>query len=95
MILVDDLQTYDTKLRYKQWCHMVSDLDEAELHAFARKLALKREWFQSRPKASVAPMGSPPPSPLARAIALGAVAVSSRVLVRRNYDRRKIVESTP
>lgn len=28
-------------------CHMVAD-SEAELHAFARKLGLKRTWYQGR-----------------------------------------------
>lgn len=30
-----------------RWCHMVADeADCEELHAFAGKLGLKREWFQ-------------------------------------------------
>lgn len=33
-----------------RWCHLVSDqLDPTELHEFAAKLGLKREWFQQRP----------------------------------------------
>lgn len=37
--------------RGKVWCHMFShDLDA--LHSFARKLGLKRSWFQQPPKAS-------------------------------------------
>ena len=33
--------------RGKSWCHMVGDSIE-ELHAFAARLGLKREWFQER-----------------------------------------------
>jgi len=30
--------------------HMVSDESEQELHEFARKLGLKRRWYQDHPK---------------------------------------------
>ena len=37
--------------RGRIWCHLFSeDLDE--LHEFARRLGLKRHWFQEPPKAS-------------------------------------------
>lgn len=55
-ILVDELQEYpehmisETAKRRghakKNWCHMTSDTSEKELHEFAIKLGLKREWFQ-------------------------------------------------
>jgi hypothetical protein len=32
--------------RGKKWCHLVAD-DIQELHDFAQKLGLKREWFQN------------------------------------------------
>lgn len=37
--------------RGKLWCHLFADTDE-ELHAFARQIGLRREWFQEPPKAS-------------------------------------------
>jgi len=85
VILVDALRGYETRLRHKEWCHMVSDTSEEELHAFAAKLGLKRSWAQLRPKASAAHYDL---TPLRRALAikLGAVEVSSRELVLRNYD---------
>jgi hypothetical protein len=32
---------------------MTTDGDPEELHAFAKKIGLKREWFQPWPKASI------------------------------------------
>jgi hypothetical protein len=85
VILVDAPQTYETKLRHKTWSHMVSDTSADELHAFAARLGLKRSWSQERPKAS-AHHYDITPSVRERAIALGAVAVTGRELVTRNYD---------
>lgn len=47
MIYVDDLKQYDTKLKNKIWCHLWAD-DVSELHEFAQKIGLKREWFQNK-----------------------------------------------
>lgn len=33
--------------RGQSWCHLVAD-SVAELHAFAQRLGLKREWFQDK-----------------------------------------------
>lgn len=85
VILVDDLAQYETSLRYKTWCHMVSDRGEAELHAFAARLGLKRQWAQLRPKHSSAHYDLIPAKRML-ALKFGALAVTSRELVRRNYD---------
>lgn len=85
MILVDGVTEYETALRYKKWSHMVSDTSAEELHAFAARLGLKREWSQERPKSS-AHHYDIVPSKRALALRLGAVAVTSRELVARNYD---------
>lgn len=85
MILVDVLTGYDTKLRHKTWCHMVSDRGEAELHAFAARLGLKREWAQLRPAHSMAHYDLVP-AKRALALSYGAVEVTGRELVMRNYD---------
>lgn len=63
---------------------MVSDLSEDELHEFATRLGLKRSWFQGRPKHTA--HYDITPSKRTLAISLGAVEVSSRELVMRNYD---------
>ena len=87
MILVDPLVNWTgmTKLRNKQWCHMVSDTSAEELHAFAAQLGLKREWSQERPKAS-AHHYDLTPTKRQLAVRLGAVEVTAREFVMRNYD---------
>ena len=88
-ILVDDLITYSAEMTRglpgRRWCHMVSDISEEELHAFAKRIGLKREWAQLRPTASTAHYDLTPSRRL-RARRLGAVEVTSRELVARNYD---------
>lgn len=86
MILVDGITQHAAPgLRYKRWSHMVSDTSAEELHAFAAKLGLKREWSQERPKSSAHHYDITPPK-RALAIRLGAVEVTGRELVTRNYD---------
>lgn len=88
MILVDGVTQHEAPgLRYKRWSHMVSDVGPDELHAFAAKLGLKREWSQERPKAS-AHHYDIVPTKRALAVRLGAVEVTGRELVTRNYDGR-------
>jgi len=46
-ILVDELREYpDVRLPFTRWCHMASDRNFDELHAFAARLGLRRRWFQ-------------------------------------------------
>ena len=71
--------------RGMMWCHMVSDVDADELHAFAARLGLKREWSQERPKSS-AHHYDITATRRAKAIRMGAVPVTARELVMRNYD---------
>ena len=85
MILVDNIQRYETRLPYKEWCHMVSTENEDELHAFAERIGLRRAWAQLRPKSSAAHYDLTP-SRRALAVKFGAVEVTSRELVQRNYD---------
>jgi hypothetical protein len=86
MILVDGIAEYEAPgLRYKRWSHMVSDASAEELHAFAARLGLRREWSQERP-AHAAHHYDVVPTKRALAVKLGAVEVSGRELVTRNYD---------
>lgn len=46
-ILVDELREYPgAALPFSAWCHMATDGDFGELHAFAARLGLRRAWFQ-------------------------------------------------
>ncbi len=60
--------------------HMISDHSLQELHLFANKLGLKKEWFQDKP-------GHPhydltTPNARARAEVAGAILVDGREIVR-------------
>lgn len=94
MILVDGATEYPPemtgklppgRLRRAKWCHMVSDTSEEELHAFAARIGMRREWAQLRPASSAAHYDLTA-SRRALAVKLGAVEVSSRELCARNYD---------
>lgn len=62
-----------------RWCHMMADTEE-ELHAFAARLMMKREWFQGDHYDLV-------PSKRARAVELGAKEVDSLFLVNLRRAR--------
>jgi len=49
-VYVDELRQWPTTIRcFKAGsCHLTADTTE-ELHAFAARLGLKREWFQKHP----------------------------------------------
>lgn len=68
-------------------CHLTSDACDAELHAFAALLGLKREWFQPH---RVANHYDLTPRKRARALALGAEEMSMMEQIRR---RREHVEA--
>jgi hypothetical protein len=60
----------------RYWCHLVSDSSLAELHAFAARLGIPERGFS-------ADHYDLPEDMRPAAIAMGAVAVESRELVRR------------
>lgn len=62
--------------RGRTWAHLVSDESYDELHEFAERLGLQREWFQGDHY-------DIPRDVRDRAIALGAVPVTSRELLTR------------
>jgi hypothetical protein len=45
MIFVDDIVEYESG----KWCHCWTDGDEEELHAFVKRIGLRREWAQYKP----------------------------------------------
>lgn len=65
--------------RGRRWAHLTSDRDFDELHDFAARLGLRREWFQ-RDHYDV------PAERWDEAVALGATVVDGRELVRRLRD---------
>ena len=62
--------------RGRYWSHLVSDLSEAELHAFAEQLGIPRRGFD-RDHYDV------PAERFDEAVELGATVVTSREIVRR------------
>jgi hypothetical protein len=72
-VLVDDARW---KWRDRRWAHLVSDTSYDELHAFASQLGIPRRAFQGDHYDVHA-------ETRLRAIALGAVPVDSRQLIRR------------
>jgi len=86
VVYVDELRTYGLPRtgqarRYgTSWCHMATDGELDELHAFAERIGLQRRWFQ--PHLSV-PHYDLSPSRRSAAVAGGAIEVSSVDLVRR------------
>ena len=72
---------------YRQACHLLADSVE-ELHVFARRIGLKREWFQERNHLAHYDLTA---GMRRKAIAAGAVQVTEtrlRKLVRQ-LDRRR------
>ena len=82
MILVDQLaQHAKSPLGPREWCHMVSDSSLIELHEFAARIGMRREWFQGDHYDLVA-------SKRSAALQFGAKPVSSQELVRRMVGAR-------
>ncbi len=70
-----------------RWSHLVADTD-AELHAFAARLGMRREWFQHKPARPHQAHYDLPERARGEALALGAVSVTWRQLGRMLRDRR-------
>lgn len=75
-LLVDDCRWWH---RGRRWCHLVSDASLDELHAFAGSMGIPPRGFHGDHY-------DLPEDYRDQALALGAVAVDSRELVRRLRD---------
>ena len=76
-VMVDELREYPgVALPFTTWCHLATDGDFEELHAFAARLGLRRGWFQ-RDHYDLPPHGR------AAALAAGAEAVPTAELLLR------------
>lgn len=71
-----------------RWSHLVADSD-AELHEFAARLGMRREWFQHKSDRPHQAHYDVPERSRRDALALGAVAVSWRQLGRMLRERRR------
>lgn len=69
-------------------CHLITDGDIEELHAFARRLGLKRSWFQDSPRTPHYDLNG---NKRAAAVRLGATEVDRRGFVEaiRRYRARQ------
>lgn len=74
-----------------RWSHLLADTDE-ELHAFAARMGMKREWFQHRTHRPHQAHYDIPERSRGRALDLGAVPVSWRQVGRMMRQRRKDVD---
>lgn len=71
MVIVDELKRWPSG----SWCHLTTDGDIEELHEFAQRIGLKREWFQEHPRV---PHYDLRPSMRRKALAAGAIFIPAR-----------------
>jgi hypothetical protein len=101
VILVDPPLPYTKVKGYRgrrtEWCHMVSTVSEDELHAFADRLGLRRDWFQGRHNGASSAHYDLARSVRAQAVRLGAVEVTPKQLALFSYDgmrRRGLLQTS-
>ena len=69
-----------------QWCHMWCNAgDEDELHLIAKKIGMRRSWFQDRPGF---PHYDLVPSRRVRALVHGATPTSLRDWIKEKHDKQ-------
>lgn len=91
MVMVDQIIVWPTARPPfdKGSCHLTSDANLEELHAFAAKIGLRRAWFQEHPKM---PHYDLTPSRRARALQEGAVFVEARQQAIQRRALRRLAE---
>lgn len=80
MIYVDEIRDWSVYGKTMKSCHMATDGDLEELHDFAAKLGLRRNWLHY---SSIHPHYDLSKRYRERAIELGAIPVTSEELVKR------------
>ena len=87
MVYVDEMRPVrrNRNWPYDKACHMVSD-SLTELHAFARRLSLKRCWYQG----NALPHYDLTPNKRIQALRLGAIEITDKQLVEMISKYRKV-----
>ena len=90
MIMVDELRVWPTTIRCFKGgsCHLTTDGPLEELHVFAARIGMKREWFQEH---RLTPHYDLTPGRRERALSLGAVFVP----MREQVLRRRVPHTRP
>jgi hypothetical protein len=83
-IFVDAIQQY----RSGEWCHMWNDGDADELHQFAQKIGLRREWAQIKKDFIIPVHYDLRPGKRMLALKLGAVEKPVAEYMREVQDRK-------
>jgi hypothetical protein len=73
--------------RGRRWCHLVAD-DIAELHEFANRLGLVRQWFQSKPGRPWRDHYDLPAEIRGQALTMGARPLTTREMAERQVALR-------
>ncbi|MFW5962575.1 MAG: DUF4031 domain-containing protein [bacterium] len=68
---------------YTDGVHLITDGEIEELHKFAQKIGLKREWFQNKKKPHYDLFGGK----RQKAVKAGAIVVSSREIIKILRDK--------
>lgn len=93
MIFIDAIIEYPASLcgglPNTKWCHLISDVSDVELHAFAQRIGLKREWAQLPPK-STTPHYDLTPNKRALAVSAGAIEADRRTFIDAIRRRRRV-----
>jgi Protein of unknown function (DUF4031) len=74
--------------RGRRWCHLTADTSP-ELHEFASRLGLLRQWFQSKSGRPWHDHYDLPEDVRLQAIACGAQSLTTREMGRRQAERRR------
>ena len=92
-IMVDELQRWPTRNRCFRAgsCHLTVDGPLDELHEFARRLGLRKAWFQNHP---LAPHYDLTITKREQALSLGAVFVPGREQARKRMAARAAALTT-
>lgn len=71
--------------RFSQYCHLIADTEE-ELHEFAKKIGMRREWAQHHGRMVHYDLTA---SRRVRAVKEGAVRITTRELVMKRFRKKK------